>query len=337
MRSIAFRSIAFTVLLTALTPPSSTRPVNGYSVKMLATEADLVVAGRVTEIRTVGTTVLDDNGEKVPTTIREARVDVDHFLKGGEAGEARRSFRYLEPSFPMAYDWPRANRYRIFFLKRVDGELRPVSPNYLSIVAAPASTPRGEDLVDRILSEVAAVLQSPEATVEEKRGALLVLRFNAGPIAIQALADAVLDPIPEVRLAAIAGSLQLKQSSAVEPALKALLQPPPDVSTEALYNVAFAVGAFVDDPNTIPSLLKLQNSEDVIMRRAATHALAMTKSPAVIPALKRALDDADSDTRWEAVYGLSILTNDEVRPSQPEFRADEERYLAHFRTLQTTR
>jgi HEAT repeat protein len=193
--------------------------------------------------------------------------------------------------------------------------------------------PVGETLLDRILNELAAVLRSPAATVADKRSALWVLRDNGGPIVTRAFADGAADPTPEVRLTAVAGLFAFKDNSRIEEAVQALLQTPPDVSRETLHNVAAAIGLFVDDPKMISWLLRMQGSEDRVIRRSAAAALGRTRSRLAVPALARALDDSDSATRLEAVRGLSIILQDSLRPDQREFLADEKRYLEHYRAV----
>jgi len=333
MRRTIHKTLLRTGLLTLALVSSYARVITTYSVARLASEADIIVAAELTEIRTLGPTFVDDNGEKVPASIREAHLKVDRFLKGGN-GESQLTLRFTHPSWPVVYyDIPREKTYRIFFLKQTGKAIELVNPDYSSIAAVPGASPQGETTLDRILYETAAVLQAPAASVSDKRSAIRILHRNNGQIAAKAITDATRDPNPEVRLSAIAGLLFIKDNSQIEAAVQALLQPPPGVSMEVVHNIAYAIGAAVDDPKTIPLLLKLQSSADPVTRSSATEALGQTRSPVVIPALARALDDPDANTRLSAVRWLSILTNDELRPSQPEFMASEERYLTHFRAL----
>jgi len=331
MRRIGKHSLLMTALLSLALLPGDARVIND-DVGRLASDAEVIVAAQVTEIQTVGATFVDDYGKKIPTTICEAQLKVDHFLKGGD-GEAQFTLRFIHPSWPLIYDIPRVKAYRIFFLKRLGKAVEFVRPEFSSIIAVPGVLPQGETTMDRILHEMAAVLQAPTASVSDKRNAIWILFRSNGPIAAKAIADATRDPNPEVRLSAVSGLLLMKDNSQIEAGVQALLQPPPGVSMEVVHSIAYAIGASVDDPKTIPLLLKVQSSADPIMRRTATNALGRTRDPAVIPALARALDDPDSDTRHTAVRWLSIMTNDDLRPNQEEFRASEERYLNHFRAL----
>lgn len=80
-------------------------------------------------------------------------------------------------------------------------------------------------------------------------------------------------------------------------------------SAEVRFDVAFALGCFPNDPQSIPALIELMRDSDCDVRDWATFGLGVlgeADSDEIRAALVRNLKDRHQDTREEAIAGLAI-------------------------------
>src|SRR5438128_8536773 len=106
-------------------------------------------------------------------------------LKG--PSESLLKVRFFLPEAPVGYQSIRPLSYRLFFLKNSGKYYEFVSPYCPSIVAAPGIRAQGNSVLDRVVGQVAGVLQSPRSPIEQKREAVYVLSRTESPAATIAL------------------------------------------------------------------------------------------------------------------------------------------------------
>jgi len=104
----------------------------------------------------------------------------------------------------------------------------------------------------------------------------------------------------------------LKESDAIEPASRYRKHPDPDIR----HSVVLALTGYVDQ-QAVDWLIELSRDEDAHVRDWATFALSQMidlDTPVIREALTARLEDADYDTRCEAIVGLATRGDRSVIP-----------------------
>lgn len=301
------------------------RPVAVCHWRELGERAEVVVKARAEGNTVVGRTVVGDSRAQVEAEVREARLRVERFLKGG-AGETELRLRFLAPTMPMGFGWPEAGATRVYFLRRVGEVWEPAERQCLSVVAMAGETEGG------VVEELVAVVRG-RASVQQKRQALLELREERGEGVLKAVREAAGSAEVDVRLSAVAWLLGVEADAWMEVAAGILMAPPAGASVEVVHNVAAGVGLFGGKARWVPVLVRLMEERDEVVRRAAAGALGRSGSRGAVGVLVRALEGVDRVTRFEAVTGLALILRGALRPTQAEFRVDEWRYVSIINNL----
>jgi hypothetical protein len=309
------------------------RPVPVINLTDLAASADLIAGGEVTSIRQIGIDIIEDGSEKVPCRVMAADLRVVRILKGS-ASTPVLSLQFIEPyrsGESMGYQTPQVSLYRIFFLKQVEGTFRFVSPFYPSIPAVRETISGSEPIVDQMVHQLAAVIESRDSSSEQKSEAVWILRITKVVTATEALKKASDNQDASVRFSAIAGLLQRNDISKIDVAADELLRSTED--SEIRQNLLTMITYWVADPKATPALIRLMQSNDVLARRSGISALIRTRSPEAVPALMQALDDKDSEVRFNAIVALAEINQQpEWKPDKDQFQANERPYLEHWRS-----
>jgi HEAT repeat protein len=133
-------------------------------------------------------------------------------------------------------------------------------------------------------------------------------------------------------LDAVAGLLERNDITALGAAKEALSKPASELSARLLHNLSYSISEGVTDPDAIPVLNQLSGSSHTEVRRAVASALMHIKSSTSKDVQIRLLSDADFETRYYAAAGLAESTGQkEWHPSMEQFRAEEWRYVNHWR------
>lgn len=311
------------------------RPVNLMNLADLATAADFIVAGSITTVRQVGAGTAEVGTGKVPCSMMVADIGVDQVLKGSVRGSALSvQFIKTESREFMGFMTPKVSIYSVFFLKQGDGNYSFASPVFFQMPAVPGVISGSGPILDQLVHQLAAVINSRDISSERKWEAVFWLGDTNGEAATEALRNASSSQDAAVRLRAIAKLLLRNDISTIDIAVDALLRPRKDLdyADEIQQNLLLAITNRVADPKATPSLIRLMQSGDVLVRRASISALIRTRSPEAIPTLAKALGDKDSEVRFNAVVALAVITQQpEWKPDQDRFRANEQRFLAHWK------
>lgn len=304
--------------------------VSGVLLPDLAKAADIIVLGRIVSTTQVGLATLDDGAQKVLSRVMAAELHVEEVFKGAP-GTMDITVQFLLPDLPIGYSTPPVGTSAIFFLNRTGREYHFTSPYRPSIIGMPGAAPEGGTLVDRLISCVAAVIESAETSSYQKRQAIFALVYVPGARSTQALQNASHLNEQALQLNAVAFLLMRNDISGLQLAAEALLRPSEGPPSSERQNLLSGLGS-VKDPRAVPTLGTLLKQGDDPVRRAAAEALASTASPDGIDALAQALYDPDHQVRYYAVIGLAEITGQkDWRPIADTFRDREAEYLSHWK------
>jgi hypothetical protein len=304
-------------------------------VSALCDRADLVIVGRVVDVRQRGPTIIVNDGTSSPGRLMVARLDVERVLKGAVDSTAF-DFTFSLPSAPVVSSLHTpitVGQFGVFLLRKADGDFEVLDPYYPSVVASPGGPGATGNLLDQVTAEVAGVFASRQTSPSLREQAVRVLRSVRTPAATVALRAASRGQPVNVRLSAIGALLSRNDISELAAAEHVLLHPPPGVNENLVAGLAYAIGGGVKDPRAIPTLARLLPSKNVYVRRAAAAALRNTRDGAAIKPLTEALYDSDREVQYQAVIGLAEITGTvgEWAPASGTFEQNPKRYLDHWR------
>ncbi|HTK11481.1 MAG TPA: HEAT repeat domain-containing protein [Ktedonobacteraceae bacterium] len=131
-----------------------------------------------------------------------------------------------------------------------------------------------------------------------REAALSILSVMSTPDALPVLQDALHDPIQAVRLQAIKGLERLKLPATI-PALTQALSGADEQTTIQIFTALASIGH-----PAVPTLLNLSASPSAWIRWNCMRALSKISDYRSIPALTKALRDADHGVAWMAAKGL---------------------------------
>lgn len=311
--------------------PVRARLIPGLNPQVLCDQADVIVVGRIVDVRPGGPTTV----EGYPGRLMVAQLAIDKVLKGAtKSGPINFSFSVLAvPVVSAGYPGVPSGQYGVFFLRRAGSGYEVFDPYHPFIVAFPGAPQTSGSLSDQVIGEVGHVLGSRQGSIDAKQKALWVLRSVRTPAATAALKSASRDPDATVRLLAIALLLVRNDISELATVEDILIHPPQDVNQNLLAGLAFAIRDGVHDPRAIPVLTRLLASKDVNVRRGAAAALRGTHDNAAIKPLTRALYDSDREVQYQAVIGLAEITAaaSEWSPATGTFNQNPKKYLDYWR------
>ncbi len=259
-----------------------------------------------------------------------ATLATDQVIKG--PGKSSLQFQFIVPDAQVGYGGIAVGDYRIFFLKGSGEPYQPVSPYYPSLVAVRGARLTAEGALPRVFEALGAVVNSSSEPESVRQAAIYALWGARGRFATDALAIALDQDEPAIRLTAAAALLAGGDTRALPVAEAALNAPNSNATPEALHNLAVAISEGIRDPGAIPALARLLGSPNLDARRAVALALRSIGSAAVVEPLVKALDDVDGDVKYTAVAALAEITGQpQWGPSLPEFLSNRQRYLDYWK------
>ncbi len=327
-------SLSLTFLVAAncsITLLTLATPIPALNVPRITEAAKLIVVGYVGTFHESGTTEVTIEGDgAIPARIMTAEIQVVSVIKGTLPAVQVPRFQLLLPQRPIGFGTVPPQTYRMLFLREDDeGRLTAASPYYPSLPGVPGEIEGGAPL-DSVVRELAAVTSGGSTTREWKLEAIHALGTIDTESATAALTATLSDQDDLLRLTGAAMLLKRDDLRALNVAAPYLLKA--GLSENLLQNLTSSIYLGVKNPDAVPILGRLQASPSVKVRRAVTFALRNTSSPDAIPPLLKALEDSDAEVRYYAAVGMAEITGqNEWRPSEEEFKADEQRYIRHWR------
>lgn len=305
-------------------------PISPLDLSALSDGADLIAIGRVTTVSEGGSTTIDLQNRSLPARRMVALLTVNNILKG-QANSSTLNFRFLVSEGPIGYKGIPTNQVRTFFLRETSPqEYEILNPYYPFIVASEEATPDGGSPLDKIVANLAHLVLTPTASLDDRMEAISALSSVKTEAATSALRQGAQDQNTSLGLAAAAALLRRNDITTLDMVVKSLLEPSQDINDSVRADVIFSLDR-IKDSRAIPALVRLVTAGDVETRRRAAAALRHTGSPDAKAALAKALDDSDQDVRYSAVTGLAEITGEtQGMPSIEVFKQNESPYLAHW-------
>jgi hypothetical protein len=322
-------------------------PVPVPSLDKLTEASTLIVMGQLVSVQRVGSASIDAsylkerfgvvlNSPQINARVERGSIQVDQVLKGVPPSPTF-TVDFVVPEEFIGWIAPEERAFGLFFFRRTETETLEFTDPYLTwIQTARGLTSRGDSPLDRVVSILSTLLSIPDANIETKGNAIVMLQFSKSNASLLALRDSLSNPTLEVSARAAGALMWRRDASGLEIFKRVFLQgqPVPKSLEQTLPNTLGDIG----DPNIIPDLEELSGSSSVYMRRGATFALMRMKSPKAVNALSKMLGDSDFQVRYNAVVGLADSMGENAwRPSLQEFKSDEIKYLSHWREGTRTR
>jgi hypothetical protein len=311
-------------------------PVPVLDLDALTKNSSLIVTGQVTSLNEIGKSKVPFNDSDLDVRVETGTIQIDRILKGNPTAEGVK-FQAYSTDTPVGWRSIRDYNYSIFFLKPdSSGNLVFTSPYYPSISTIPGPATTAAETIDRVIGAINNVLSSPQSSPNQKTTTVFLLSRSKSPAATTALQAALGQPLRDVQLAAAGALLERNDTLGLE-AAKEALQRPETISPVLSHNLAYAISSGLRDTKAIPALTQLLSSADPEVRRAVASSLMHMESSQAIEPLKSLLDDSDFEARYYAVAGLAQATSrTDWHPGMEEFRANEKKYLDHWRNWTPT-
>jgi HEAT repeat protein len=331
MRSFAKTSLIWASLLVLMPTIVASIPIPVLNLAELANTADVIAIGQIVSINQENVETMTINGVPVSMHRMIGEMRLDQALKGN-IDKPQVRFEFALSDAPLGYSGVAAGTYRMVFLKRGRSAYTFVSPYYPSVPAAPGIPLRKGSVLENISYQLEAVVQDSGADIAQKREALYALGTLRVLPATDALEHALQEKSTDLQLIALAALLERNNISGMPVAEAVLTKRPPVIPSYLLHNIDYAISEGVRDDRAIPALARLLEVPDTETRRAAASALWHTSSSGAGPALAKALDDPDFEVRYYGVIGLAEIAGQmEWHPNMDVFRAEEAKYLRHWR------
>ena len=325
--------IIVTVLLNATA--SSVHPPD---LKELTSAADSVAIVDIGSVVSVGQSQAQIQGITVPVDRFIATARVMRVLKGADT-PATIQVRFILPNSNapvVKYRAVTEGTSRLVFLKQSGGNYDFADPYYPSVPASTTDRSTSEpEPLGNVIMAVAAVVQSSGTSAQEKIEAIIALRTARSPSIIPAfrrslgLPDAAANT--ELRGYLLAELVSHGDASVLSVIKGILMNPHPGFPDHIVHNLSYALSK-VQDADAGPELATFLSAPKVETRRYAAEGLRNLGAQG-IPALVQAVDNTDESVRYSAVIGLADATGQgDWRPSLDEFRSNQEKYLAYWRT-----
>lgn len=327
---LALPVLGFLILLKPATAVLT--PVLDFDA--LIAQSSLIVTGEVVSLQPGPQEEFTQGDARLHGRRILGSIHLETLLKGDTtSGELQ--FSYILPDEFNGWRSVGLHQFGIFFLKQdIDGHLQFTNPYSPFVDAARGISPSGEDDVSRVLSVLYGTASAPAATDEERVSAIRTLSVSNAPAAATDLNNLLESGIPAApKVEAAAELLRRNDLSGLDLAVNALLSRPSDVPTGVLQDAIAAITLNVTNAKAVPDLIKLLQSDDVQVRRAAASGLMRIASADALKPLLSVLSDPDFEVRYYAVVTLAEITGQQRqwRPSMEQFRADENKYIQHWK------
>jgi hypothetical protein len=304
--------------------------VHSLDIAALVETSDLILVGRVTSIDNRGTVTIDMPAGPALAKSFWANLEADQALKGNP--ESRNVyFEFFIPEAPSAYRAILQGQYGIFFLRRTaDSKFGVCDPSYPVLPAVPTSQSSEGSVLDRVTTILRQVLESNDATDQEKLSALDALSILRTKFATVMLQQVLKNSSGDLQLRTASKLLVRDDISGLD-LVEAALRNPTRLPDTLFLDLAGSL-AGLRDPKSIPALNRLLQTNDQNVIKGAAIALRQSGSADALQPLSRLLTNSDERVRYYAVVGMGEITRqDEWTPAFDEFRNHEAKYLSYWR------
>jgi hypothetical protein len=315
----ATRLIVVAIALSVGIGCANAEIVPTLSIKRLTETADLIVAGKIKQVRQTGSSSILLNGIGYTRRDFQADIQVEETLKGTSA-PTEFTFTYSTPSADelgnVAEGNLVANTNRVVFLKKTASGFEFASPYYPSIAAASRSCGSdwrvhlGDDAYRKVLQRLLELL-CIDSTHDEKRSALFALDWDQDSAAEPFLKAALNLPNvrsdPAFRMSIVSYLLHWRDLSVLPLAEQDLFNQSVRSSFFPKSNLVLAVSS-LEPKVSIPLLTRVLKSAEPEDRVAAARFLEYTNSEISLNILLSALDDPNHEVQFAAMQSLGNLT-----------------------------
>jgi len=304
-------------------------------VSALIRDANLIAVGEVTDVWEDGQEEYQVNGISESGRLMRARFGIRRVLKGDAVDEL--SFTFFRSNLgDSGFVGVDKGEFGLFFFRNSDDGLIFASHYYPKIIAGQEECVTAGEPVDRVVGELACVIQSPTSAVFDRLSSLRALATVLAPSATEVLRRAVRELHPPFDLLAAIYLVQRNDISAL-PLVEegARTSPTLEVSDKGHSIFEYHWGgalAGIKDPAAIPTLARLLTVADSEIRQGAVAGLRNTGSEVALEPLSQALYDSDIWVRWNAVMALAAITHQkEWYPFYDAFKDNEQLYLDYWK------
>jgi hypothetical protein len=303
-------------------------------VPALTRDAHLIVVGEVDEVQEDTQEERQMDGISRSGRLTRAHLRILRVLKGDAAGEV--SFTFFRPNDgESGVTGAVKGEFGLFFFRNSDDGLVFASKYYPEIIAGREECVTVGEPIDRVVGELACVIQSPSSAVFDGISALGSLATVPAPSATEVLQRAARElPSPLNLLAAIdlAGRGDISALALVEEGARTSpILTISDKGNTMTYHWGRALSG-IKDPAAIPALARMLTVEDSEIRQGAVEGLRNTGTEEAIGPLSQALYDPNVWARWEAVMAMAAITHQkEWYPYWDQFKDNEQLYLDYWK------
>jgi len=313
-------------------------PVPALNLAELIGRADLIVTGSLVSVKQLGLIKAEVAGRSRQVHLMTGTVRIAEVLKGNPRGQDV-TLRWIVPEESDGYASIPEGIYRLIFLRSgTESSYEVASVHYPTLVAVPETQSEGTTVTDRVINQLAAVVRSTTTRPEDRVEAINALSTIESATVVSILKRALREQDASVQLAAAAILLERNDISALPLVEAKLVSPVANLPPYLRHNLLFGISEGVKDEKAIPMLSQLMQLSDVEARRSAASALRHTQSREAIVPLLSALSDRDFEVRYYAAIGLAETTGQsDWRPLMEDFKANEQKYLIHWKNLANPR
>lgn len=304
-------------------------------VPSLIRDAKVIAVGEVTDVWEGGREVSQFDGISESGRLMQARLRVLRVLKGNAGDELM--FTFLRSNLgDSGFVGVNEGEFGLFFFRESDDGLIFVSHEYPKIIAGQEPCETDGEPLDRVVGELACVIQSPTSVVFDRVSALGALATVPAPSATEVLERAARELPSPLNLLAAIGLVARNDISALSLVEEGARTSPLLVISDKEHAIMeYHWGralAGIKDPAAIPALARMLTVDDSEIRQGAVRGLRNTESEAALEPLSKALDDSNFWVRWEAVMALATITRQkEWYPVYDQFKGNEPLYLDYWK------
>jgi HEAT repeats len=302
------------------------RPLN---LEQLVANADIIAVVDVSSVQKLGQVAIEVDGNNVRAYSYISAARLERTIKGRCSDQIS-----IESYTPVAFvGIPQITTgVQMVFLKPEKDGFVFADAHYPSFPSVSGSNPpASENVVQKVIAELGAVIGSPTEAVEKKwevfRIAYAIPTSEAFTVALRNGLGVAADVDLRSRIEAeLISRDDLSSLPTVEKGL--LTNAFTDRAREAFL---FVIAHDIRDDRAAPTLCKLLHADDRVVRKASAEGLWHIASSSSVPDLVRALGDADQDVRFYVVRALAEIERQPAwGPSEAEFGEHERKYIDHW-------